>query len=223
MNVVVELRLPPGGFALGELFSYRSDARIELERIVPTGEGTMPFFWVVGDDPTFVDDVDVEDSPIVTVEVLRETGNSALCRAVWSPDQRGIHGILTDQGATLLDVEGCSDGWSFRIRFPDHEATTRFREACDEQSIPYEVRRIYSLTELSTNGYDLTDAQREALVTAFERGYFRVPRETSLSELAEMLEISPQATSGRLRRGLERMLDGTLSPPGDSMGDKDTN
>lgn len=219
MNVVVELRLPPEGFALGELFSYRSNARIELERIVPTGEGTMPFFWVVADDPTFVDDVTIENSLISSVEVLRATANSALCHAVWSPNQRGIHGILTDQAATLLDAEGCSDGWSFRIRFPDQEATTRFRDACDEQSISYEVRRIYSLTEFSTKEYDLTDEQREALITAFERGYFQVPRDTSLSELADLLEISPQATSGRLRRGLERMLDGTLFPT----GDKDTN
>lgn len=223
VNVVVELRLPPDEFALGALFAHRSEARIELERIVPTGEGAMPFFWVAAADPTFVTDVTLENTPVSSVEIVREIGNSALYRAVWSSEQRGIHGILTDQGVTLLDAEGCSDGWSFRIRFPDHEATTRFREACDEQSISYEVHRIYSLTELSTDGHGLTDEQREALVAAFERGYFRVPRETSLSELAEQLEISPQAASGRLRRGLERMLDGTLFPPADRAGDKDTN
>nr|WP_256487766.1 MULTISPECIES: helix-turn-helix domain-containing protein [unclassified Haladaptatus] len=58
----------------------------------------------------------------------------------------------------------------------------------------------------------MTDEQREALATAFASGYFRVPRETSLSELAETLDISPQAASGRLRRGLERMLGATLFP-----------
>ncbi|WP_458204797.1 helix-turn-helix domain-containing protein [Haladaptatus sp. NG-SE-30] len=208
MSVVVELRLPPDGFALGELFSYRSDVRIELECIVPTGEATMPFFWVVGDDPTFVTEV-ADESVGASIEIVDETGNRALCRVVW-PTRHGVHKILTEQGATLLDAEGSAAGWSFQVRFPDHETTTQFREACDDREISYEVRRIYSLSELPSKQHGLTDEQREALVTAFELGYFQVPRQTSLSELAELLEISPQATSGRLRRGLEQVLEEIL-------------
>ncbi|WP_266077740.1 helix-turn-helix domain-containing protein [Haladaptatus caseinilyticus] len=211
MNIVVEIQLPTDGFALGELVSTRLDIRIELERIVPTGEGTMPFFWVLGDDPSFVTDVPSRVTTIDSVEMISETETGALCRAEWS-DEDDIHAILVRQGATLLHAEGNCDGWLFRIRFPDHECASRFREACDEASISYEVRRIDSLPELRVKQYDLTDEQREALVTAFESGYFRVPRETSLSELAESLDISPQAASGRLRRGLDRVLDSTLFP-----------
>ncbi|WP_435154389.1 bacterio-opsin activator domain-containing protein [Haladaptatus sp. DFWS20] len=217
MNVVVELRLPICDFALGELFSIRPDIRIELERIVPTGEQTMPFFWIIGDDPASVADVTVTDSLVDSIETLGETENGVLCRTKWSADG-GIHNILTEQGATLLHAEGNRDGWLFRVRFPDHETTTRFREACDDASISYEVRRIYSFSNLPIQQYDLTEEQREALVTALESGYFRVPREASLSEIAETLDISPQAASGRLRRGLERVLDSTLFPPEEPSG-----
>ncbi len=212
MNVVVELRLPSEEFALGELFRCRSDVRIELERIVPTCECSIPFIWVSTDDPSFLDTVRLDRSPIDAIEVLSRTEDGALCRIIWADVTKGIHGILTEQDVTLLDAIGNADGWLFRIRFPDHESTTKFREACDDRSITYEVRRIDTVNEFPAKQYGLTDEQREALATAFESGYFHVPRETSLSELAEMLDISPQATSGRLRRGLERMLGSTLFP-----------
>ncbi len=216
VNVVVELRLPPDEFALGELFPYRSDIRIELERIVPTRECSMPFIWVATDDPSFLADVSLETASVDSIAVLSETKTGALCEVCWSNAADGIQEILTEQDVTLLDVIGNSDGWQFRIRFPDHDSTTRFREACDERSISYEVRRIYSVDEFPSKQYGLTAEQREALSTAFASGYFHVPRKTSLSELAETLDISPQAASGRLRRGLERMLETTLFPRNES-------
>jgi predicted DNA binding protein len=221
VNVVVELRLPPDEFALGELFPYRSDIRIELERIVPTRECSMPFIWVATDDPSFLIDIALDTPSVDSIAVLSETKTGALCRVCWSSAADGIQEILTKQNVTLLDAIGSSDGWQFRIRFPDHDATTRFREACDERSISYEVRRIYSVDEFPSKQYGLTTEQREALSTAFASGYFRVPRETSLSELAEILDISPQAASGRLRRGLERMLETTLFPRNESVETSD--
>ena len=212
VNVVVELRLPRDAFAFSELFHRRSDVRIELEHIVPTQECSIPFIWVAAADPSFLDTVTFDRSPIDSIEVLSKTEDGALCRIVWSSVTDGIHGILTEQDLTLLDAVGNAEGWLFRIRFPDHESTTKFREACDDRSITYEVRRIYTVDEFPAKQYGLTDEQREALATAFASGYFRVPRETSLSELAETLDISPQAASGRLRRGLERMLGATLFP-----------
>ncbi|MFB9806373.1 helix-turn-helix domain-containing protein [Haladaptatus pallidirubidus] len=185
----------------------------------------MPFFWVIG-DATFVTDVPIEGLPIDSLDVLSETEHGALCQAVWS-NNGGIYEILTEQEATVLYAEGNRGGWLFRVRFPDHEATKQFSEACEEASISYEVRRIYPVSALPMERYDLTEEQREALVTAFESGYFRVPRGISLSELAETLDISPQAASGRLRRGLDRMLDSALFPQANQRnylrGNKDVN
>lgn len=215
VSIVVELRIPAEEFALGKLLAERPDVRVELERIVPTEEGMMPFFWVIGDDLDFVRSARVADSPVEEIEVLETTDDSLLCRTIWEPEVSGFREILAGNGATLLDAEGEGEEWLFRVRFPDREATSAFHEACDERGIPYEVQRIYSLSELPAKQYGLTDEQREALVAAFEAGYFYVPRETSLSELADGLGISPQAVSGRIRRGLERVLASALFPPGD--------
>lgn len=46
----------------------------------------------------------------------------------------------------------------------------------------------------------LTPEQQEVLVTAVSEGYFKIPRQTTTSELANQLGISPSAVSKRLRR-----------------------
>ncbi len=60
-------------------------------------------------------------------------------------------------------------------------------------------------------GAGLTDAQYDALVTAYRSGYFEEPRALSLSELAEELGISPTAASGRLRRATKRLVETQLA------------
>jgi predicted DNA binding protein len=52
----------------------------------------------------------------------------------------------------------------------------------------------------------LTDSQREALLVAFERGYFEEPRDATLGEVAADLDISQPAASGLLRRGIKRLI-----------------
>nr|WP_303647872.1 helix-turn-helix domain-containing protein [Haloarchaeobius amylolyticus] len=57
----------------------------------------------------------------------------------------------------------------------------------------------------------LTDAQRELLRSAVSEGYFKVPREVSLVELAELNDISDRELSQELRRGLDVVVrDATL-------------
>jgi hypothetical protein len=46
----------------------------------------------------------------------------------------------------------------------------------------------------------MTDAQREALLTAHEMGYYEVPRATSLEAVAAELGVTAPSLSERLRR-----------------------
>ncbi|MEA5389123.1 helix-turn-helix domain-containing protein [Haloarculaceae archaeon H-GB11] len=57
----------------------------------------------------------------------------------------------------------------------------------------------------------MTETQREALVLAYERGYFDSPRKVSLEEVAEELGITQQSLSSRLRRGHRRLIGATLA------------
>ena len=59
-----------------------------------------------------------------------------------------------------------------------------------------------------------TPPQREALVAAYEFGYFAGPREAPLADVAQHLDLSTWATGGRLRRGSRTLLESRLRPRG---------
>lgn len=65
-----------------------------------------------------------------------------------------------------------------------------------------------------TGPYGLTVKHRAILMTAIEAGFFSIPRETTLVELADALDISDQAVSDHLRRAQWNLLQTTvLSTP----------
>lgn len=53
----------------------------------------------------------------------------------------------------------------------------------------------------------LTDAERAAVYTALDRGYFAVPRRATLTEVSEELETPDVEASERIRRGVATVLE----------------
>jgi predicted DNA binding protein len=52
----------------------------------------------------------------------------------------------------------------------------------------------------------LSECEREVLFTALDRGYFDVPRQTSLSELADELDKSEGEAMEKLRHGTAALV-----------------
>ncbi len=67
----------------------------------------------------------------------------------------------------------------------------------------------------------LTEPQREAIAEAYRQGYYDVPREISLEELANELDISHQALSERLRRANRVLAGEQLDDPTGEMATLD--
>lgn len=61
--------------------------------------------------------------------------------------------------------------------------------------------------EFPERGPRLTDAQSEALEAAYKAGFFEVPREVSLEELAERLGRSRSSLSTLLRRAVQALVE----------------
>ncbi|WP_081461306.1 helix-turn-helix domain-containing protein [Halalkalicoccus jeotgali] len=55
------------------------------------------------------------------------------------------------------------------------------------------------------------DLQHDTLVTALSAGYYGIPRDLSMKELAGELGITPQALSNRLRRGHGTLVENALT------------
>lgn len=57
----------------------------------------------------------------------------------------------------------------------------------------------------------LTDRQREVLETAFDLGYFEVPREASTEDVADRLDLDPSTITEHLQRAEHNLLSELLS------------
>lgn len=94
--------------------------------------------------------------------------------------------------------------------FADRESLSAFYDTV-ANALSLDLLRVFEGSNTATYGeFDLTDDQRDALVSAFEMGYSAVPKDASIQDLADDLEISPQAVSQCLRRGHANLVRSTL-------------
>jgi predicted DNA binding protein len=56
----------------------------------------------------------------------------------------------------------------------------------------------------------MTDKQRATIVYAYNNGYFGDPSGITLGEIAENFGISTTAASGRIRRGVKRIIESAI-------------
>ena len=207
---VAVVTIASDGFALGRALS---DARhrIELAQSVPLGDEFAPHFWIdaLGDSEAFEQRIEADPR----VERLVRFGGTVdrfLYRIEWSAamsngDREFLaalrdHDVLVERAITTT-----TDEWLFRFRTADRETLSAFHDACSDAGVPIEVRRIAGNPTVDES-FGLTDKQREALVLAFDEGYFEVPRGSSLTELADHVGISRQAYTRRLQRALQSSL-----------------
>jgi len=140
-------------------------------------------------------------------------------RAEWNENAEPLVYALDDVGATILDAVGDDGEWHVRILFPDDESLSEFHDLCAAYDLSLELLRLYEASTTSDPALQhLTDEQREVLELAYEEGYFAVPRETSMEELASELDISANAVSKRLRRAHDTVLEETIEGVGGYYG-----
>jgi len=211
MATVMEFTSPAAEFPLGSVFETWPGVTVELERLIPHETLIIPYFWVRGVD---AEDIEAAFEPHVGVTDIRlvdRVKDEYLMRAEWKPEYFGVLSALAKANVVVLTGIGTKDGWRFEVRGESQEAIAEFREYCQENDIPIAITAVYPMLPIQGEGYELTETQREALVLAYERGYFDTPRETSLEEIADELGITQQSLSSRLRRGHRRLIGATLS------------
>jgi hypothetical protein len=215
MSVIVELSIPDEEFLLGRVLADPPGMRIELERIVPTVDAVIPFLWVRGEDHESFERRVGERDAIGSFQALDRPGEWVLYRTEWADEPFSLLAIINESRGVILEGIG-NDGWTFRLRFPNHDALSTFYNHCMEQDINIHIDRSYTLTEKTEFGHQfgLSRQQREALILAFRTGYFDSPSQTSLAAIAEKFDISEQAVSDRIRRGNRKILREALFPSG---------
>ena len=201
VTTITDIRVPAEQFPLGRILQAYPDVEIELERIVPTRREVIPLFWVATDSEAAVEET-LQDDPLVEEIVqLTRTPDRILYSVTWSPEIDALVRAITDLGVDVPTAEGTANFWEFRLQFGDREQLSRFRRACRAEDIHIELLRVYSPMMPPVEG-PLSPEQADALTTAYENGYWDVPRGVTQAELAELVGISDNSMSQRLRRGV---------------------
>lgn len=204
--------VPSDQFPLGSVFEQLPDVTVELERIIPARDVVIPYFWVRG---TAVDDVEgaFADHPgVKRIEFVDSVQDEYLLRVEWAVDYNDVLTTLTETQIALIEATGTNRQWTFEIRGDARSDIAAFQSRCRELDIPITLTELHALTPVGTAIEEsLTDTQQEALLLAYDRGYFESPREVTMEDLGEELGISHQAVASRLRRGIKHILGNTLS------------
>ena len=203
MSVITEVRIPSDDFELGQILSLEQASAIELETLVPSGDVTVPLFWVYEPVENGFFEA-VEHYPTVTsVTEVDVFDDRTLIRLDWDASQDHLFQCILEHDGQILGATGSSEGWYFEIRFSDREAYSQCQDCCEAAHISLELTRIYNPTAPEAGPwYGLSEAQREALTLAIRKGYYDIPRGCTTEELADELGISDQAVTERLRRAI---------------------
>jgi len=211
MATVMDFTSPAEEFPLGSVFEELPGVTVELERLIPHETLIIPYFWVRGVETADIEAAFEPHPGVTDIRLVDSVEDQYLMRAEWKPEYFGVLSALAKANVVVLTGIGMKNEWRFEVRGESQEAIAEFREYCQENDIPIAITAVHAMLPIQGEGYELTETQREALVLAYERGYFDTPRETSLEEIAEELGITQQSLSSRLRRGHRRLIKATLS------------
>jgi len=208
MAVITDIEIPADEFALGRLLEEYPDIDIELVRVIPLREGIIPLFWVEGADPDDIEATIRGDPLTEEIELLTEADGRYLFEIRWSTDIDALVKPMIESHAEVLIANGSAEQWTFRLQFPNRSMLADFRQKCQENKIQFNLQALYNPTipgEPVEEG-DLSPQQYDLLATAYNNGYWHVPRDIELGELADLIGISSNAASQRMRRGLDTIV-----------------
>ena len=221
MSVLAEFHIPASEFVLADTLTASTDMRIEIKRVVGGESYVTPYFWVFGRDFDAFEEslrTDAMVREVLTLEEQhgepgqKEGEGERFYRVTWDMTVPTLISAVSDAKATVLEaVSADGEHWEVKVLFPDEDAISTFHEYCVTHDFSFEPRRVYRPENPKKQGeYGVTKEQQEALEAAYHQGYFNVPRDHTLTEVAESLDISRNALSARLRRGQRNILANTL-------------
>lgn len=124
-------------------------------------------------------------------------------------DLSGLEALATTE-AVIERIEVLPTGWRQSGWFAHRDAFDEFRNFWQRNG-GFRLHRLTREGDAEPPGDGLTDRQREALRTAYELGYFDIPREASLEDVATELDISASSVSERLRRAQTQLIEETVA------------
>ncbi len=183
--------------------------RPEYQTVVAPDSQTL-FFTVTGGPMDEFERALVEDHTVDDPALVGDEDGYRVYRVSVKPDTVTVTPKTAELDIRMLDTRSSDGGWIVRLQIPSRDSLMAFRDFCRESGIRFHIRRLYTNGSEQEAFLGMTETQLATLRTAFDAGYFDVPRRISQNELAEMLGISTSGLSQRLRNALSQLIDRTI-------------
>jgi predicted DNA binding protein len=176
---------------------------------MPTDRGAMHLGEVRADRPDAVADAVRAHPDVLEYEQLHATADRALARYV--AEGTGLYQFVEHAGVVPDYPVVVRNGW-FTVDLTDTRARiAAIRDGLEAAGVPYD---LVSIVEPLGDDRLLTDRQREALDVALQAGYFQVPRDATLAEVADALGVDTSTASGLVRRAVGTLVEAARAGPG---------
>lgn len=188
------------------------DVELDVERSIIDGpDYALLFAWGSSGDLDAFESALPDEPSVDSFEVIDDLDDERLYLfRIDRSEIVGIHRFDRRLGVSRLAMSGHVGGVDIRLRLPDRARLSEYLDLLCDAGISVSLRSVYEGTRVKEPQYGLSEKQRTTLSTAVGAGYFSVPREASLTTLAGRLDISEQATSERLRRGIDNLVRNTV-------------
>lgn len=216
-TVIAEVRFSHPRMHLHHTISSLEDVVLRPDLPLHTESDRPTVFVTIEIEPTVdwetVERALAEDETVREARVMTDSGGMRIYRIDF--DHSTIEDFptrATDMGIHLLELWNEDGAWAARLRAVDQSYLSEFGSYCEGVGAELAIKRLYLSdsaevmnTALSTT--ILTEAQWEAMLEAFDAGYFDDPRSASLAEVGERLGISASAAGRRIRRGTFALIE----------------
>jgi hypothetical protein len=220
MGLVAEFDIDCEALPLAGVAADVSDATLTLD--MQFNHGNRPPFLVTVQDgsPSAIERALTDAYDVGEWTVIGQAGETRryqVLPALSLEEQLGAHlddlaGLeaLATADAIIERIDVVSGGWRQTGWFVDRDAFSEFSSFW-QRNAAFRLHRLTRDGESEPPGDGLTDRQHEALRIAYERGYFDIPRQASLEDIAEEIGVSPSSVSERLRRGQTQLIEETVA------------
>lgn len=163
---------------------------------------------VITDYPAAVADAVASHPSIENYEKLESVDRRVLGRYETSDTQ--LYEFASSMSVTIEFPVAVQNGWYEFDLTGTREEFERLEKALGSLPLSYKLESIIGSRDPATL---LTDRQREILELAVREGYFEVPRECTLADLAEKLNVDKSTVSTVIRRGEQQVIEWFLTAP----------
>ncbi|MFC6724703.1 helix-turn-helix domain-containing protein [Halobium palmae] len=187
------------------------EIRVITQGTTNPGATAFPFLFEYPDRAALEASLDA-DPTVDSYDLIDWTDQTGVYYIEHTSETKLISSVVADVGGFLVKTETGGNGWNVRLLLPDRSALNSIWTYAADNDIDLDIVELYGNDDSGTDSsYGLTDEQKVALQTAFERGFYEEPRDSSLSDVADELGLSSTAMSGRLRRGTRNLIAATIA------------